>query len=552
MASHRIKEVGLVDHQCFFALYEMLSPTGELLHPERLEQEKQLLQARLRQAAQEGCTVYHVFGRSLVQFLTYEGYDVYPADHPIRTSVQCFREALNEALAEAPQLGLRIGFSINQFTFADEVYQKLGDQLRGEGEDRAKVCPGRDFTWQLYCDMLDEFLTAVPGIDIIQLTTNETQVSILECDCPLCADLDMVQRIQLLTNTTQDVCEQHGVELQLRSWGEMEDEGGFDRISDDLHPDVAVSVKNTAGDFHLFLPPHPMIGYGDRSQIVEFDAWREFSGWNTFPCYMGEIYRERLRLVQRQGVDRVTLRITWLPPSRKIESVPWGNTLNRQAFFALVEDLDADLDHLLRESLALYAPSLPEDLLNLYRESATIYQASYFPDDMILHCHSTIRAPWEDGQYAVATIRNWTRPARNISNPKPERLAEIARENRQRWQGVVKRVEALQGELLPEFYQDLHENALGHRYLQEIIPRLFELAIYANAEKKPTLEEVQARVAALRDLATNWQQAAPHHFTDMMGEFTYQAAREYERWLNPAHQTLELNDQAELARPTTA
>jgi hypothetical protein len=524
-------ELGYVDHQCFFALYEMLDAQGNLINPQRLEYETALLKQRLHAAADDGITVYHTFGRSLTEFLTYDNYDIYDEDEPRRAAAEAFRHTYHECLELAQQLGIRIGFSINQFTFAHAVYDKLGDAIGGEGEGAAPVCPANEFAWQLYRDMLHEFFTYCP-VDIIQLTTNETQVNVVDCKCQQCSNLNTGDRIVKLTNETHTICQQHGVELQLRSWGEMEDEGFFDRISDAIPDDIAVSVKNTNGDFHLHVPMHPMIGYTgkrNRSQIVEFDAWREFSGWNGFPCFMGYRYQQRLQQSMKLGVKRLTLRLTWIPNQRLIEDIPWGNDLNRRVFLALYDDPDLDVDAWLRDALKEFAPIPSEELFELYRDSSQELEASYYPDGRYMHSHSTVCNPWEVGRSALMEIKHWSNAAWIPDAPTAEQLESIAKENATRWNRMIKRVVQLKGSIDEIVYADLLSNTRGQRYLLEILPRLG--LIRSWLEQPDDSVDYGKNIDHLRDLALQWQAAAPQHFEEKLGHFVFKVVYEARLWL---------------------
>jgi hypothetical protein len=525
-------ECGYVDHQCFFALYEMLDANGRLINPQRLAYEAQLLKDRLHRAHRDGIRVYHVFGRSLTEFLLYDAYGIYPEGHPRVESVQIFRREFSACLELAEHLGIRIGFSVNQFTFARAVYDKLGSELKGEGPGGRAVCPGKEKVWALYRDMLDEFFTACPGIGFLQLTTNETQVNVVDCSCPACAHLDIGDRIILLTQQTHEVCRKHDVGLQLRSWGEMEDEGFFDRISDAIDPGIGISVKNTQGDFHLYLPMHRMIGYGDRSQIVEFDAWREFSGWNGFPCFMGYRYQERLKACLQRGVTRVTLRLTWLPNHRLLEDIPWGNDLNRRVFLALLEDPDLDVTAWLQNALMDFQTSPCPELVSMYRDSSTWWEQSYFPDGMHLHSHSTVRTPWESGTTALQELEHWTKPLWRSHRPTAEALLRISRANAERWKDIIRQISAMRGRVEEKVHEDLLVNAKGQACLLELLPRLILIrARLEEPEWKPP-GEYGEELNTLRDLALRWQNLSPTHFEDMLGAFVLKAVHEARLWLD--------------------
>jgi len=57
-------------------------------------------------------------------------------------------------------------------------------------------------------------------------------------------------------------------------------------------------IKHVAMDFYDHVPRNPTIGIGGLPQIVEFQARREFEGFNLFPNYRGTSFREDIRFFQ--------------------------------------------------------------------------------------------------------------------------------------------------------------------------------------------------------------------------------------------------------------
>ena len=109
-----ISECGYVDHQCFFALYEMMDPAGRLVNPQRLAYESQPLKERVHRAHQDGIKVYHVFGRSLTEFLIYEAFEVYAEDDPRVESARIFLGTVEMGFSNPAhhELGLESPLSI--------------------------------------------------------------------------------------------------------------------------------------------------------------------------------------------------------------------------------------------------------------------------------------------------------------------------------------------------------------------------------------------------------------------------------------------------------
>jgi hypothetical protein len=251
---------------------------------------------------------------------------------------------------------------------------------------------------------------------------------------------------------------------------------------------------------------------------------------------MGYRYQERLRHCRDHQVQRLTLRLTWLPNIRLLEDIPWGNDLNRRVFLALCRDTDLDIDQWLADALRELAPNSDPQLMAFYRESSQLLQDSYYPDGMYLHTHSTVRAPWERGRTALAHIRHWTNALWRLGAPTATRLSEIASDNADRWQQVLHQLQSLQNQIPEEMYSDLWHNASGQRYLSEILPRLVQLRVWTDEPDHASPADYSEPLDTLRDLTAKWQSVAPVHFETMLGEFVFQAVREARLWLTTRHE----------------
>lgn len=60
-------------------------------------------------------------------------------------------------------------------------------------------------------------------------------------------------------------------------------------------PNLVLSTKYCMGDYDSFLPLNPTLYTGRHRRIVEFQARREFEGFNAFPNYMGPLYQAALQ-----------------------------------------------------------------------------------------------------------------------------------------------------------------------------------------------------------------------------------------------------------------
>ena len=289
------------------------------------------------------------------------------------------RCALGELLQYARTKQLRVFYHSNQFIFKENVLKVIKPAVWG-----TSICPGRQMTWSIYRQKLGEFFALFPDLAGLQITGDETQASVLECRCDSCRHLGFVERVNRLTTETARVCAGYGKEVQMRTWGRMGEltaESGPAHMGDGLPNHVFFSIKNTQGDFHL---PNAMdegfIRAADAKRIiVEFDAWREYEGHNYFPCYMGDIWAPRFKLLQQLGIKRIAVRLNWNSNINPIFAAPWGNLVNIYTFLKLAENPQRSPDDILRSFIREnYPQACQEKAFALYKFTSAFQKTMYY------------------------------------------------------------------------------------------------------------------------------------------------------------------------------
>ena len=306
------------------------------------------------------------------------GEKAFPPDGEHRRTAKFLRDALNQIIDYAQKKHVRIFFHTNQFIFPQEVLKIIEPAVWGTA-----VCPGRDITWEIYRNKLQEFFTIFPNIAGLQITGDETQVSVLECKCDSCKQMSFVDRVNILTRVTAEVCLEHGREVQMRTWQRMPEleEEDPTKMGEGLPDNVFFSIKNTKGDFYITNPPdEKFLRSCDPSRVVvEFDAWREYNGNNYFPCFMGEKWAPRFRLLQELGIKRIAIRLNWCSNKNPIFEMPWGNDVNIYTFLKLSENPERTSDDILKEFvLNTFPESAREAAFDLYKFSSGFQETVYY------------------------------------------------------------------------------------------------------------------------------------------------------------------------------
>jgi len=351
------------------------------------------------QAKQYGVDAYLLFANKTMEgMLTYDfdvpgigniGAKAFPPDSEHRREAERLRKALREVLQYSKGKGVKLYFHSNQFIFPKEVLEVIKPATWGTA-----VCPGREATWAVYRGKIDEFFRLFPDIAGLQITGDETQVSVLKCKCDKCRDMSFVERVKCLTNETAAVAKKYGKEVQMRTWQRMGELGDPSRMEEGIADNVYFSIKNTDGDFRIIrgLDEKFLTAAAPKRIVCEFDAWREYSGHNYFPCYMGADWAPRFKFLRQRGIRRVAVRLMWNSNKNPIFDRPWGNFVNIHAFLKLAENPNRSGQDILDEFVnERYPPSARHAAMNLYRYSPEFQRTMYYLKDVYLGDHSRVQ-----------------------------------------------------------------------------------------------------------------------------------------------------------------
>lgn len=135
------------------------------------------IKQNLDNAAAYGFNSYVLFSRGFESLVNYdlglpEG-PIFAPGSPHAVEAERYGRAVKEVIDYAKTLGIGVIFHSNQFAFPKEVYERYGQEIGGT----AKVCPGKDKTWEIFRGKFAEFFNKFANCAGFQLTTSETQVS---------------------------------------------------------------------------------------------------------------------------------------------------------------------------------------------------------------------------------------------------------------------------------------------------------------------------------------------------------------------------------------
>jgi len=357
------------------------------------------IKKNINEAAKYGVDGYLLFAKDMMEaLLTYDfdvpgigniGEQAFAQDSSHRERAGRLRKALREVTDHAEHKGIKLYFHSNQFIFKKDVLNVIKPATWGTA-----VCPAREATWAVYRGKIDEFFRRFPRVAGLQITGDETQVSVLKCDCEKCRDMTFVERVKRLTNETATAAKKHGKEIQMRTWQRMGELGDPSRMEEGIQDNVSFSIKNTAGDFRIAhgLDRAFLSAAAPNRIVCEFDAWREYTGHNYFPCYMGEAWTSRFQFLHERGIQRIAVRLMWNSNDNPIFDRPWGNFINIYAFLKLAEDPSRSAQDILEAFVEEhYPPSARKAAMDLYNFSMKFQRIMYYSQGQYLGDHSCVQ-----------------------------------------------------------------------------------------------------------------------------------------------------------------
>ena len=354
----------------------------------------------LNEAAARGADTYILFARELQEALLCYDFElpgvgllsqVYPPGSKARVRAEGLRACLAEVLRHAETRGIDVVLHSNQLEFDPPVYELIRDRVIGT--TGTPICPGREDTWRVYRGRLTELLRLFPSLAGVQVTADESEVTVLDCQCDYCRHLDPVARVDRLTHETAAACGAR--ETLMRTWQSLPDleAYGVERMTANLPPNVTLSLKSTRGDFMIDAPfDTVLIGAGDpRRQIVEFDAWGEYEGKNYIPCYMGDIHASHVKACAERGIRRYSVRVNRNSDVNDLFERPWAGLVNLHGLMAAAANPSANPDDTLRGFIAQWFPPADQSAaFAFYKATPDFMRAVYYAQGQYLGHHGRL------------------------------------------------------------------------------------------------------------------------------------------------------------------
>ncbi len=412
--------------------------------------------------------------------------------------------AFREVIGYAKSKQIKVFIHSNQFIFPDEVLPIVKPAVWGTA-----ICPGKSATWEIYRKKIAEFIQFFPDISGLQITGDETQVSVLECNCKDCSKIGYVERVNMLTSETAAVCSQFGMEVQMRTWQRMGELGDPVSMFKDIPDNVVYSFKNTDGDFRI-ANQFDSVFVGSRHpgrQIIEFDAWREYEGHNYFPCYMGDIWSPRFKKLNELGIKRIAVRLNWNSGKNQIFDHLWGNYVNIYTFLEMAKNPVKNPDIILNDFIRSYFPEkVWGEVFKLYKQSLLFQDKIFNFHGMYLAHHSRLL---KDKAAVAEKLNDFQKSGFLLDKDEYHVQRKVIEDAYLQIDQLLEKIQ----DAVPEWAAELRKGALTEKLIALGIIDQMEIVFCIQNGMLPgkeLLSEIKLRAAM-------WQNLDSESYTDMRG-----------------------------------
>jgi hypothetical protein len=255
------------------------------------------------------------------------GTEVYAADSVFRQRHLALRSSFGELFQYAHGLGFRVILSTDMLALTPPLERYLQQRF-------GRLDPADPAIWEVYRLGMAELFEALPQVDGVMIRIGEagTVYNLPGWDYYSELHVRTVPSVRAMLRALSATAADYGRTLVFRTWSVGVGEVGamhtrpedYLRVLDGLElPNLLVSTKYVAGDFYSYLPLNPTLATGREPRIVEFQARREYEGFNAFPNYLGPLHQLALREL-RSGNPRVEGVWVWTQEGGPPRAGPWS------------------------------------------------------------------------------------------------------------------------------------------------------------------------------------------------------------------------------------
>ncbi len=234
-----------------------------------------------------------------LEYVNFDGYDVYAADSPYRARHAAMVEQFGAMWKYAADLGMRVVFKTDMLANSGPLNDYVERELGGFNVDDPRL-------WELYQAGLQEFFQSMPYVDGLMIRIGEAGsiYNMPGWDYFSTLAVTTERSVQTMLEKFTATAAQYDKTIYFRTWSVGVGEVGdmhtnpqtYAKVLDGIEADnLVVVTKFTMGDFYSWLPLNPTLEQGTQPRIVEFQSRREFEAFSSFPNYLSADHQQALQ-----------------------------------------------------------------------------------------------------------------------------------------------------------------------------------------------------------------------------------------------------------------
>lgn len=234
-----------------------------------------------------------------------DGHAIYGPESEYRARHLALQEAFGRLMRYADEMGMRVLLKTDMLALTPPLQSYFEQEL-------GAIDPADPRLWEVYRLGMAELYETLPAVDGMMIRIGEAGAiyNLEGWDYYSSLDVTTEPAVQTMLRTFAEVAARYDKEVVFRSWSVGVGEVGNMHTNPETYrqvlgpveaPNLAVSTKYVMGDFYSYLPLNPTLSSGDEARIVEFQARREFEGFNAFPNYLGPLHQTAIQTFARDN-----------------------------------------------------------------------------------------------------------------------------------------------------------------------------------------------------------------------------------------------------------
>jgi hypothetical protein len=227
-----------------------------------------------------------------------KGNEIYGLNSRYRKRQIVLRKKFRQLLEYGHRMGLRVVLATDMLPLTAPLKRYFDNNFGGINLSDKRL-------WAVYRSGLEELFEIFPFLDGQMIRIGEAGAIYNLDGWPYYSALLVKndESVRTMLRELLAVAQKKGKKIYFRNWsvgvgqvGDMHtNPQTYTRVLEEIDsPSITVSTKYCKGDFYSYLPYNPTLMIGNQKRLIEFQARREFEGFNSVPNYLGTLYQSAL------------------------------------------------------------------------------------------------------------------------------------------------------------------------------------------------------------------------------------------------------------------